>query len=83
MITGPQIRAARALLSIDQRELARLSGLSVPTIQRMEACEGSVRAVVNSLEKVSRALESAGVELIVEGGVSQGVGRGVRLIDRR
>ncbi len=82
MITGPQIRAARALLGIDQRDLAKLSGLSTPTIQRMEACEGSVRAVVDSLEKVMTALSKAGVELIVEGAPSQGTGRGVRLIDR-
>ena len=41
MITGPQIRAARALLGIDQRELAQLSGLSTQTIQRMEACQGA------------------------------------------
>lgn len=83
MITGPQIRAARALLGLDQRELAGLSGLSVPTIQRMEACEGSVRAVVDSLEKVMNALAKAGVELIVEGAPSQGVGLGVRLLERR
>lgn len=83
MITGPQIRAARALLGIDQRELARLSGLSVPTIQRMEACEGTVRVVVESLEKVMNAFAEAGVELIVEGAPSQGVGRGVRLLGKR
>ena len=83
MITGPQIRAARALLGLDQRELARLSELSVPTIQRMEACEGSVRAVVDSLEKVMNALAKAGVELIVEGAPSQGVGLGVRLLEKR
>ncbi len=83
MITGPQIRAARALLGIDQKDLARLSGLSTPTIQRMEACEGSVRAVVDSLEKVMTALAEAGVELIVEGAPSQGFGRGVRLIEKR
>jgi len=82
MITGPQIRAARALLGMDQRELARLAGLSVPTIQRMEACEGSVRSVVDSLEKVISAFSAAGVELIAEGAPSQGTGRGVRLIDR-
>jgi transcriptional regulator with XRE-family HTH domain len=83
MITGPQMRAARALLGIDQRELARLSGLSAPTIQRMEACEGSVRAVVDSLERVVGAFAAAGVELIMEGAPSQGSGRGVRLIERR
>lgn len=83
MITGPQIRAARALLGIDQKDLAKLSGLSTPTIQRMEACDGSVRAVVDSLEKVMTALAKAGVELIVEGAPSQGSGRGVRLIEKR
>jgi predicted transcriptional regulator len=83
MITGPQIRAARALLGIDQRGLARLSGLSVPTIQRMEASEGTVRVVVDSLEKVMNAFAEAGVELIVEGAPSQGTGRGVRLLERR
>jgi transcriptional regulator with XRE-family HTH domain len=83
MITGPQIRAARALLGIDLRALARLSGLSAPTVQRMEACEGSVRSVVDSLEKVVNALAAAGVELIVEGAPSQGVGRGVRLLEKR
>ena len=83
MITGPQVRAARALLEIDQRELARLSGLSTQTIQRMEACPGSVRAVVDSLEKVMAAISNAGVELIVEGAPSTGVGRGVRLMARK
>jgi len=73
MITGPQLRAARALLGIDQRELARLAGLSPQTVQRMEACPGSVRAVVDSL----------GVEMIAEGTPSHGTGRGVRLIERR
>ena len=37
MITSQQMRAARALLGIDQRQLAELAGLSAPTIQRMEA----------------------------------------------
>lgn len=77
------MRAGRALLGIDQRELARLAGLSLPTIQRMEASEGSVRAVVDSLEKVVQAFAEAGVELIGEGAPSQGLGRGVRLIERR
>jgi len=82
MITSGQIRAARALLGIDQRQLAELAGLSVPTIQRMEASDGVVRAVVDSLEKVVNALNAAGVELIAAGAPSQGAGRGVRLIDR-
>jgi transcriptional regulator with XRE-family HTH domain len=82
MITGAQMRAARALLGLDQRGLARLSGLSLPTIQRMESSEGSVRAVVDSLEKVVDALAAAGVELIAEGTPSAGIGRGVRLLRR-
>lgn len=83
MITGAQMKAARALLGIDQRELARLAGLSLPTIQRMEASEGIVRAVVDSLEKVVNAINEAGVELIPSGGRSEGVGRGVRLLERK
>lgn len=81
MITGPQMRAARSLLGIDQKVLAELSGLSVPTIQRMEASSGNVRGVVDSLIKVVTALESAGVELIGEGSASVAMGRGVRLKD--
>ncbi len=79
MITGSQLRAARALLGIDQKALAELAGLSVPTIQRMEASTGNVRGVVDSLTKVIAALELAGLELIGEGSVSTTGGRGVRL----
>ena len=79
MITSAQMRAARALLGIDQKTLARLSGLSVPTIQRMETGPGNVRGVVDSLTKVVEALDHAGVELIGEGARSDGRGRGVRL----
>lgn len=79
MITAGQLRAARALLGIDQRELAELSDLSVPTIQRMEASEGVIRCNVDSLMKLIDALDAAGIELIGEGTVSQAGGRGVRL----
>jgi predicted transcriptional regulator len=79
MITSQQMRAARALLGIDQRRLAELAGLSVPTIQRMEASGGQVRGVVDTLVKVVNALEDAGVELIGESAPSTGSGRGVRL----
>ncbi|WP_027061187.1 helix-turn-helix domain-containing protein [Mesorhizobium loti] len=79
MITAPQLRAARALLGIDQRKLADLSGLSVPTIQRMEASESMIRGNVDSLMKLIGALELAGVELIGDGIPSQVGGRGVRL----
>ena len=79
MFTVWQLRAARALVCIDQRELAALSGLSVPTIQRMEASDGVIRGTVDSLMKLIAALEAAGVELIGEGTVSPGGGRGARL----
>lgn len=79
MITSGQMRAARALLGADQRKLAELAGLSVPTIQRMEASDGVVRGNVDSLMKLIDALNGAGIELIAEGAVSSGGGRGVRL----
>ncbi len=79
MITSAQLRAARAMLGIDQRTLAEMAGVSLPTIQRMEASEGNVRGVVDSLNKVLSALETAGIELIAENAVSQPSGRGIRL----
>jgi len=79
MITAAQMRAARALLGIDQRRLAELSGVSLPTIQRMEASPGHVRGMVGTLTKIVEALDAAGVELIGNGQPGQGLGRGVRL----
>ncbi len=79
MISSTQMRAARALLGIDQRRLAELAGVSLPTIQRMEASNGTVRGVVGTLMKVIDALDAAGVELIGNEQPSQGRGRGVRL----
>ncbi len=79
MISPAQLRAARALLGIDQRKLAALSRLSVPTIQRMEASEGVIRGNVDSLMKLVGALDAAGIELIGDGAISQPGGRGVRL----
>jgi len=79
MISAAQMRAARALLGIDQRTLAQLAGVSLPTIQRMEASDGTVRGVVDTLMKVIEALDTAGIELIGNEQPSQGRGRGVRL----
>jgi predicted transcriptional regulator len=79
MITASQLRAARALLGIDQPTLAQRSTLSLPTIQRMETSDGVIRGNVDSLVKVIRALEDMGIELIGEGSTSSGGGRGVRL----
>ncbi len=79
MLTGAQLRAARALLGIDQKTLADLSGVSLPTVQRMEGSPGTVRGVVDSLTKIVEALERAGVEMIGDGAQSSSGGRGVRL----
>lgn len=79
MITAAQLRAARALLGIDQRRLAELAALSLPTIQRMEASDGVIRGNVDSLMKLVGALQAAGIELIGEGAPSTAGGRGVRL----
>jgi predicted transcriptional regulator len=79
MMTAAQLRAARALLGIDQKTLAQMASVSLPTIQRMEASAGTVRGVVDSLTKVVEALERAGVELIGDNAPSPGGGRGVRL----
>jgi transcriptional regulator with XRE-family HTH domain len=79
MITANQLRAARALLDIDQREMAELADLSVPTIQRMEASDGVIRGNVDSLMKLVSALDNAGIELINPGVPSTTGGRGVRL----
>ncbi len=79
MITAAQLRAARALLGIDQRQLAERVGVSVPTIQRMEASAHVIRGNVDTLMRLLAALDASGIELINEGAVSQTGGRGVRL----
>lgn len=78
MITAAQLRAARALAGMDQKDLAEQSGVSLPTIQRMEASVGNVRGVVETLTKIIAALDAAGIELISDHAVSAGGGRGVR-----
>lgn len=79
MITAGQLRASRALLGIDQRALAEAAGLSLPTIQRMEASEGVIRGNVDLLMKLVAALDALGIELISDNAPSHGGGRGVRL----
>jgi len=79
MLSSVQLRAARALAGLDQRQLAERAGLSVPTIQRMEGSEDVIRGNVDSLMKIVAALDQAGVELIADDAVSAAGGRGVRL----
>ncbi|WP_280821851.1 helix-turn-helix domain-containing protein [Pseudaminobacter soli (ex Li et al. 2025)] len=78
MIAAYQLRAARALLEIDQKTMAEMAGVSLPTIQRMEASQGNVRGIVDSLTKVIDALNRAGIELLSEHAPGSGSGRGVR-----
>jgi transcriptional regulator with XRE-family HTH domain len=82
MITASQLRAARALLGIDQLVLAQRASLSLPTIQRMETSSGLIRGNVDSMMKVIQALEDMGIELIAEGSTSNVGGRGVRMRER-
>jgi hypothetical protein len=77
MISPKQMKAARALLEWDQRALAAASRLSLPTIQRMETL-GLERSSAGNVERVQKALETAGVQFIEP----NGGGRGVRLRDR-
>jgi transcriptional regulator with XRE-family HTH domain len=78
-MTSGQLRAARALLGIDQKALAELANVSLPTVQRMEASDGVVRGTVETLTKIVEALSRSGVELIGDNVRSESGGRGVRL----
>lgn len=66
-ITPDQIRAARALLRLDQEELARHANVSVETVRRLEGPNGLSRIAPATLDEVRRALESAGAKFIDEG----------------
>ena len=79
MMTSGQLKAARALLGMDQRALAQMADVSLPTIQRMEASAGVVRGTVETLTKVIEALHRAGVDLIGDNARSEAGGRGVRM----
>jgi transcriptional regulator with XRE-family HTH domain len=73
MITGEQLRAARAMLKIEQGELAALSGVSVETIKRLERMDGFLSANTKTLASLKSALEHEGVVFIPENGGLSGV----------
>ena len=79
MVSGRQIAAARALVGLSQAELARNSNISVPTLKRMEASEGTASGLTNNVAAVRAALEGAGIIFIDQ----NGNGPGVRLRDRQ
>ncbi len=78
MVTVRQVKAARALLGWSQTDLASYSGISEPTIARLESADGPVGGRPGTALKIRHALEAAGVEFIDE----NGGGRGVRLRGR-
>jgi transcriptional regulator with XRE-family HTH domain len=61
MLTAAQIRAARALIGWSQPALAKASGISLPTVVRMEGQQGPGRSSAANVDAVRRALETAGV----------------------
>jgi transcriptional regulator with XRE-family HTH domain len=67
LITPDQIRAARALLRMDQDELARRAKVSIVTVRRLEAADGLSRVSLGTFHEVQRALEAAGAEFIKRG----------------
>ena len=75
-LTAMQMRAARAMLKWSQHDLASASGVSPPTIKRMEASDGPIRGISTNVWKVQRTLEAEGVEFI------DGDAPGVRLRGR-
>lgn len=75
MIEAAQIRAARGLLALSQAELAKMASLSVASVKRLETATG-VRGAAETIWKIQKALEAAGVEFIPE---EAGRGAGVRL----
>jgi predicted transcriptional regulator len=73
------IRAARALLRWEQRDLAQASSVSLPTIKRLESQPGAMAAHMSTVSALRKALEAAGIEFIDE----NGGGPGVRLRKRQ
>ena len=73
MLTGEQLRAARAMLKVEQGELAEASGVSIETIKRLERMDGLLSANTRTLDALRRALEADGVIFIPENGGLAGI----------
>ena len=78
MFSSDQIRGARAILRLSQADLAKAASVSLETIKRLEAMEGELKVLLDTLTRIKEALEKAGVEFIPE----NGGGPGVRLAKR-
>ena len=78
LISIRQLKAARALLAWSQSDLARESGVSEPTIARLESSDGPIGGRRDTAERLVAALQKGGIEFIAE----NGGGAGVRLAKR-
>ena len=72
-MTTRQIKAARALLAWSQADLANKSGISEPTVARLEAVDGELGGRGDTTQKIRDAIQAAGVEFIDENGGGTGV----------
>ena len=75
-LTGPQVRAARGLVGWSQTDLASAAGIGLATVQRLETQEGMLRGMTDTIWKIRKALEKAGI-VFIDGDDS--TGPGVRL----
>ena len=73
MVTTRQIKAARALLAWSQADLADRSGISEPTVARLESADGELGGREDTAQRLRAAIEAAGVEFIDENGGGPGV----------
>jgi predicted transcriptional regulator len=83
MLSSEQVRAARALLRWEQKHLADASGISLPSIKRLEIQPGELAAQSRTVEAIQAALENAGIAFIADGATSSAAGPGVRLRDQQ
>ncbi|MGJ0508403.1 MAG: helix-turn-helix domain-containing protein [Methylocystis sp.] len=78
LVTGEQLRGARAMVRLEQSDLAKTAGVSVDTIKRLERTQGVVSANLATVHAIVAALEAAGV-VFLDAGESADGGPGVRL----
>jgi transcriptional regulator with XRE-family HTH domain len=74
-ITAGQLRAARAFVKMDQKKMAKLSGVSIPTIKRYEGSDGTLTGSYANVSSLIRVLRESGVEFLCDDGQA---GPGVR-----
>jgi transcriptional regulator with XRE-family HTH domain len=72
-VTAEQLRAARSLIRWQQSDLADASGVSIPTIKRLEAMDGELGGHASTIKALQSAFEAAGVQFIPENGGGAGV----------